>query len=80
MKLPRNISATELISSLQKFGYVTTRQKGSHIRVTTTINGRHHITIPNHNPIKLGTLSSILNSIASHFNLSKDEVAVRLFG
>jgi predicted RNA binding protein YcfA (HicA-like mRNA interferase family) len=59
MKLPRNISVTELISSLQKFGYAATRQKGSHIRVTTTINGQHHITVPNHNPIKLGTLSSI---------------------
>jgi len=80
MKLPRNISATELISSLQKFGYVVTRQKGSHIRVSTTINGQHHLTVPNHNPIKLGTLSSILGDVAVHFNLSKEEVIERLFG
>jgi predicted RNA binding protein YcfA (HicA-like mRNA interferase family) len=80
MKLPRNISADELISSTQKFGYVVTRQKGSHIRITTNINGQHHLTIPNHSPIKLGTLSSILNDIASHFNLSKEELIKRLFG
>lgn len=70
MKLPRNISATELISSLQKFGYVITRQKGSHIRVSTTINGQHHLTVPNHNP----------SDVAVHFNLSKEEVIERLFG
>jgi predicted RNA binding protein YcfA (HicA-like mRNA interferase family) len=80
MKLPRNISSQELISSLQKFGYSISRQKGSHIRVTTTVNGQHHLTIPNHDPIKLGTLSSILSSVAIHFNLSKEEVLVRLFG
>jgi predicted RNA binding protein YcfA (HicA-like mRNA interferase family) len=60
MKLPRDISATELIKKLQKFGYTITRQKGSHIRLTTTVYGEHHITIPNHNPVKLGTLSGII--------------------
>lgn len=80
MKLPRNISAAELISSLRKFGYEISRQKGSHIRVTTQSNNQHHLTIPNHDPIKLGTLSSILADVASHFNLSKEEVLKKLFG
>jgi len=80
MKLPRNISADELISSLQKLGYAVSRQKGSYIRVTTNINGQHHLTVPNHHPIKLGTLSSILSDVAVHFNLSKEEVIKRLFG
>ena len=80
MKLPRDISATELISSLQKLGYSISRQKGSHIRLTTTLNGVHHITVPNHNSIKLGTLSSILNDVAMHFKQSKDDIANQLFG
>jgi predicted RNA binding protein YcfA (HicA-like mRNA interferase family) len=80
MRLPRDISAQELIKSLQKLGYVITRQKGSHIRLTTTSNGQHHITIPNHNPIKLGTLSSIIGDIAAHFKQTKEEVAEKLFG
>lgn len=80
MKLPRNIAASELVSSLRKFGYEISRQKGSHIRLTTMSNGEHHLTIPNHNPIKLGTLSSILNDVSAHFKLSKEETVKKLFG
>ncbi|HEY6503514.1 MAG TPA: type II toxin-antitoxin system HicA family toxin [Chitinophagaceae bacterium] len=80
MKLPRNISADELVSSLKKFGYSISRQKGSHIRLTTISNGEHHLTVPDHNPIKLGTLSSIVNDIAAHFKLTKEETAKKLFG
>jgi predicted RNA binding protein YcfA (HicA-like mRNA interferase family) len=79
MKLPRDISATELIKKLQKFGYTITRQKGSHIRLTTTFYGEHHITIPNHNPVKLGTLSGIIGDVALHFKESKEETAKKLF-
>ena len=39
MKLPRNLSGTDLVKALQKIGYVVTRQKGSHIRLTTNRNG-----------------------------------------
>jgi hypothetical protein len=28
---------------------------GSHLRLTTDQNGQHHITIPNHDPLKIGT-------------------------
>ncbi len=79
MKLPRNIDAAGLIKVLQKFGYAVSRQKGSHIRLTTSFNGTHHITIPNHNPLKLGTLSAILNDVALHFGKTKEEVANELF-
>lgn len=79
MKLPRDISAVDLIKALKVFGYTVTRQAGSHIRVTTTQNGEHHVTIPNHDPIKIGTLSSILNDVAIHFNISKEEVIKQLF-
>jgi glycerophosphoryl diester phosphodiesterase len=34
------------------YGYQTTRQTGSHLRLTTDKNGIHHITIPNHDPLK----------------------------
>lgn len=55
-----------------------TRQTGSHIRLTTTINGEHHITIPAHNPLRIGTLSSIINDIANHHKISKQELIDRL--
>jgi predicted RNA binding protein YcfA (HicA-like mRNA interferase family) len=80
MRLSWNISANELTQSVQKLGYVITRQKGSHIRLTTTSNGEHHFTIPNHNPVKIGTLSIIIGDIPAHFKQSDEEIAEKLFG
>ena len=71
MKLPRDISGTELVKLVSELGYEITRQSGSHIRLTTHSNGEHHITIPNHEPIKIGTLSNLLADIANHLNYQK---------
>jgi predicted RNA binding protein YcfA (HicA-like mRNA interferase family) len=79
MKLPRDISASQLIKLLKTLGYEIPRQKGSPIRLTTILNGEHHLTIPNHDSLKIGTLSSIINDVAAHFNQSKEEIAEKLF-
>ena len=52
MKLPRNVSGATLQASLRRLGYDTVRQRGSHVRITTQINGEHHEVIPLHTPIK----------------------------
>jgi len=79
MKIPRDISGLELIRLLKLLGYAQTRQTGSHIRITTQQNGEHHITIPNHDPIKIGTLSAILTDVAIHFKITKEELIQKLF-
>ena len=79
MKIPRSISGVTLSRKLEKLGYTITRQSGSHIRLTTQLSGEHHITIPKHDPLKVGTLSSILNAIADHFLKSKEEIIKELF-
>lgn len=79
MSLPRNLSGRQLIKLLEKYGYQETRQKGSHIRITTYQNGIHHITIPDHNPLKVGTLSAIMKDVATHFNMDKNELIDKLF-
>lgn len=79
MKLLRDLSSDDLIKKLSELGYDVTRQTGSHIRLTTSENGTHQITIPAHNPIKIGTLNNILRDVAQHFNLSKNELLKRLF-
>ncbi len=79
MKLPRDISSKDLIKKLSKLGYTVTRQTGSHIRLTTFEKGIHHITIPAHNPITIGTLNNIMRDITQHFNLTKDELLEKLF-
>jgi predicted RNA binding protein YcfA (HicA-like mRNA interferase family) len=80
MKLPRNISARELIKSLGKIGYEVTRQRGSHIRLTCLFPKEHHITVPNHDPIRIGTLSGILSEIAATRNQTKEELINQIFG
>lgn len=80
MKLSRNVAGDELVKSLQKIGYVISRQKGSHIRMTCSLpQGEHHITIPNHNPIKIGTLAAILSDISSFHKISKEELINKIF-
>jgi predicted RNA binding protein YcfA (HicA-like mRNA interferase family) len=74
MKLPRDIDANTLKQMLVPLGYTVTRQTGSHIRLTTQNQGQHHITIPNHSPIKIGTLNAILRDIAEHLGLSRDKL------
>ncbi|MEI1374136.1 type II toxin-antitoxin system HicA family toxin [Nostoc sp. UHCC 0926] len=54
-------------------------QKGSHIRLTTQQNGEHHITVPAHDPIKIGTLNAILRDVAAHAGLTRDELLALLF-
>jgi hypothetical protein len=41
---------------------------------------QHHVTIPNHDPIKVGTLAGILNDVAAHLEISREELIQRLFG
>lgn len=78
MKLPRGLSGAELAKALQVLGYGRVRQDGSHIRLTTQQGGQHHVTVPHHNPIKLGTLSGILKAVATHHKLTLDELLRRL--
>ena len=73
------MSGADLVKALRRFGYQTIRQTGSHIRLATVEHGPHHVTIPNHNPIKIGTLSGILGDVAAHLEISRDELARRLF-
>ena len=80
MKLPRDLDGVELAQALGKLGYIKSRQTGSHIRLTTNENGEHHVTIPCHSPLKMGTLNAILRDVAEHFGWSRDEVLARTFG
>lgn len=80
MKLPRDVSGRELASLLKRLGYTITRQTGSHIRLTSTQSeSQHHITIPAHDPLKIGTLAAILADIAANRNLTRDDVIRELF-
>ena len=78
MKLPRDVSGVDLTKALRVLGYEATRQTGSHIRLTTSENGVHHVTIPNHSPIRIGTLAAILDDVANHFGINRQELLSKI--
>jgi hypothetical protein len=40
----------------------------------------HHVTVPSHDPLKIGTLAGILSDVANHLKISRDDLQQRLFG
>ncbi|MGC9949592.1 MAG: type II toxin-antitoxin system HicA family toxin [Bryobacteraceae bacterium] len=80
MKIPRDLAGSDLAKALRELGYETTRQTGRHARLTTLAGGEHHVSVPVHKVLPVGTLRSILREVGRHFDMSADEVASRLFG
>lgn len=78
MRLPRNVSGQRLADSLRILGYAVTRQRGDHLRLTTQQEGEHHVSIPLHDPLRIGTFANVLSDIAAHFDLTRDELLARL--
>lgn len=74
MKVPRDVSGDDFIKVLARFGYRVTRRKSSHIRLMTAQNGKHSVTVPDHSPIRIGTLTAILKDIADHLEIDRDEI------
>ena len=75
MKLPRDTGGAELAALLVRYGYQITRQTGSHMRLTSSLKGKiNHVTIPQHKPLKIGTLSAILNEIAAYLEIEKEQL------
>ena len=80
MRLPRDLSGEQLANLLRRYGYEITRQTCSHMRLTTFVEGEHHVTIPRHGALRVGTLSAILSAVAEHLGLTRDQVGDVLFG
>lgn len=80
MRIPRDLSGSDLVKKLSSLGYSVSRQTGSHIRLTNQLHGEHHVTIPNHDPLRIGTLAAILDSVAAHHGLTREALMQRLLG
>ena len=71
MKFLRDMDAAELINALLRLGYRPVRQAGSHIRLQCD-DPAHSITVPNHRPLRVGTLSAILSDVAARRRIDRD--------
>jgi hypothetical protein len=49
------------------------------MRLPRDITGKQLTNIPEHNPLKVGTLNGILNDVSNHLGLSKDELIKTIF-
>jgi predicted RNA binding protein YcfA (HicA-like mRNA interferase family) len=79
VKIPRDSTGTELVRALRHLGYETQRQTGSHLQMTTQRGGEHHVSVPNHRPLKVGLLHGVLKDVAEHHGLTV-EALVRELG
>ena len=81
MRLPRDVSGVELMARLRRrYGYVVIRQNGSHIQLVGYYMGyAGHITVPRHSPVRVGTLTRILNIAAAYLEMDRDELVRELF-
>lgn len=52
----------------------TARRAAPFASPTTLRGGEHHVTIPDHAPLRPGTLSALLRDIGAHANLSREEL------
>ena len=79
-KLPRDLPGRVLARQLERYAYRITSQTDRHIRLTTAITGPDlHITIPEHSPLKIGTLNAMLKDISDHLKMDKDKLVKDLF-
>lgn len=79
-KIPRDLSGKEFAVLLEQYGYKITRQTGSHIRLTSNAGDKeHHITIPSHAPLKVGTLNAIMRDIAGYLKMDQQAFIQKLF-
>jgi predicted RNA binding protein YcfA (HicA-like mRNA interferase family) len=79
VKLPRDLSGAQICQRLERLGYRVTRQSGSHVRLTCDAPREHHVTVPRHDPLRIGTLSGILAAVGEAHGLTREELLRRLF-
>jgi predicted RNA binding protein YcfA (HicA-like mRNA interferase family) len=81
LKLARNLSGRELVHLLRRYGYEVVRHNGSHIRLQSSLKGHeHHLTVPDHSELRIGTLHKILQRAAAYLELEVSELTNELFG
>jgi predicted RNA binding protein YcfA (HicA-like mRNA interferase family) len=78
MKLPRDLSGAELIKLLcRHFDYRRVNQEGSHVILQTDSPRSHRLAVPDHNPLRTGTLNAILRAVAEAKSVGKDTILRR---
>lgn len=75
MKVPRDLSGAQLVKVLCKeWGYQQVHQEGSHVILQTEVPVHQRLSVPNHNPLRVGTLNAIVRAVAVHKGVDRQTV------
>lgn len=79
MKLPRDLYGRDLAQALcARWAYVKVNQVGSHIILQTEVPQSHRISVPDHKPLRIGTLNAILRAVAAAKGVSREDILATL--
>ncbi len=62
----------------RNFDYQKIHQVGSHIVLETNTPIHHRIPIPDHSPLRIGTLNAILHAVARTKGIDKQDILAKL--
>jgi predicted RNA binding protein YcfA (HicA-like mRNA interferase family) len=79
VKLPRGLFGRELARVLcARWAYRQVNQVGSHIILQTEIPRHHRISVPDHKPLRIGTLNAILREVAAAKGVTREDILATL--
>jgi len=79
VKLPRELYGRDLVRVLcAQWGYRQVNQAGSHIVLQTENPQHHRLSIPDHKPLRIGTLNAILRQVAAAKGVAREEILATL--
>ncbi|MCX6930985.1 MAG: type II toxin-antitoxin system HicA family toxin [Verrucomicrobia bacterium] len=75
MKLPRDLAGADLARALcEHYGYRQVNQEASHIILQVETPRHHRLAVPDHRPLRLGTLNAILRAVAAAQGVEKEAI------
>ena len=75
MKIPRDLSGTQLVKVLcRDWGYRVVHQEGSHVILQTDTPSHQRLSVPNHNPLRVGTLNGIMRAVSTHKGVERQQL------
>ena len=75
MKIPRDLSGAQLVNVLcRDWNYRVIHQEGSHIILQTDAPSHQRLSVPNHNPLRVGTLNGIVRAVSAHIGVERQRL------
>jgi predicted RNA binding protein YcfA (HicA-like mRNA interferase family) len=75
MKLPRDLAGVDLARVLcRHYGYRQVNREGSHIILQTETPQHHRLAVPDHHPLRLGTLNAILRAVSATQQVDREDI------